>query len=169
VPLLAKGATPGFLRGPISGFNALHAGIEEDLHQFLGDIAKELNLTLANASVYNRHLKAVVTVCRNGDVLNKFDHGRVKGRGELKRDQYFVYKQQVHYLDPAAAAVCDRAGVLCQVIEPEDEALLVAAVGEPFNAAQLEAIVRARGLTIPGESAGEAVVLPRRDRTNGLV
>jgi hypothetical protein len=142
-PLLAKGATGGFLRGPISGFNALRADSEDDLHQFVGDLARELNVSSANAAFYNRQLKEVARISRDGDVFNRYDRCRVKVQGDHRLDQYFVYRRQLHYLDPEAAAVCDRAAWFCQVVEPEEEALLFSAIGEPFNGAQVGSILKA--------------------------
>ncbi len=60
-PLLAKGAQAGFLRGPITGFNALQAHNERDMHQFLEDVAKQMGSAVNNPAVYSNDLKAFVS------------------------------------------------------------------------------------------------------------
>jgi hypothetical protein len=50
-PLLA-GVRPGELRGPLSLLNVLSANNEAQLHQLLGDISKQLGLTVQNPASY---------------------------------------------------------------------------------------------------------------------
>ncbi len=59
-PLLACGAAPSSLPGPTAGINALRADSDEQMHQFLRDIAKELGLPPPDPAVYTKHLKDVV-------------------------------------------------------------------------------------------------------------
>jgi hypothetical protein len=59
-PLLARGAPPSLLPGPTADINALRADSEEQVHQFLGDIARELGLSAPDPAVYGKYLKEVV-------------------------------------------------------------------------------------------------------------
>lgn len=61
-PLLARGAPASSLPGPTAGINALHADSDEEMHQFVRDIAKELELAAPDPAVYTKHLKAVVSL-----------------------------------------------------------------------------------------------------------
>lgn len=61
-PLLAKGAPASLLPGPISGINALRADNDEQMHQFLGDLAAHLGLPAPDPAGYTKHLKEVVRI-----------------------------------------------------------------------------------------------------------
>lgn len=62
-PLVGSGAKMADL-GPLSGTNALRADNDGDLHQFLGDVAKELNRTLNNTSSYLKEIQAVISAAK---------------------------------------------------------------------------------------------------------
>lgn len=66
-PVLAKGASSSFLRGPLRNLNALDATAEPQLHQLLGEIAQQINRPLANASVYSKALKKVLAAASTAD------------------------------------------------------------------------------------------------------
>ena len=74
-PLLAAGATPKILKGPLSGINALSCD-EKDLMQFVQNIGKELNLNPENPEVYFDKIKNVIGVSnglaeeRQNNVIN---------------------------------------------------------------------------------------------------
>ncbi|HVT73841.1 MAG TPA: MIR domain-containing protein [Lacunisphaera sp.] len=58
-PLIARGAHKRFLKTPVAGLLALSAGSEPDLHQFLGDLARQLGRPLNAVSVFLSELKIV--------------------------------------------------------------------------------------------------------------
>jgi len=58
VPLLA-GVSPGALRGPLTGINALSCSSEAQLHQLLEDLGRVLNLPLQSAASYSRYVAAL--------------------------------------------------------------------------------------------------------------
>jgi hypothetical protein len=60
IPLLA-GVTPGEIRGPLSGLNALCAGNDSQLHQLLADVAKVLGIAIQNPASYVSQLSTVKT------------------------------------------------------------------------------------------------------------
>ena len=66
-PVLAKGASSSFLRGPLRNLNALDATAEPQLHQLLGEIAQQLGRPLANASVYGKALRKVLAFASSMD------------------------------------------------------------------------------------------------------
>jgi hypothetical protein len=57
-PLLA-GVKPGELAGPLSLLNALSAENDAQLHQLLGDVAVQLQMTLHNPASYVKHIAMV--------------------------------------------------------------------------------------------------------------
>jgi len=66
-PVLAKGASSSFLRGPLRNLNALEASAEPQLHQLLGEIAQQIGRPLANASVYSKALKKLLAAASATD------------------------------------------------------------------------------------------------------
>ena len=60
IPLLASGATPEDLEGPLSGINALDSSVDGQVHQFLEETANHLNLSLDKASSYAAEVNALV-------------------------------------------------------------------------------------------------------------
>lgn len=167
-PLLAKGASAGFLRGPISGFNALPADQETDLNQFLNDVAKELGRKVANASSFADELRAVMRISKEGDVFNRYEGRRVKGRGQRKRDQYFVSQRKTHYLEQEAVAMCDRAKIALDEIDAAEEAWLLQAADTDLNAEQMKTKLQALGLWTPPPLAIAVIPRRRRNRMDGL-
>lgn len=63
-PLLARGANPALLSGPLANVNALYADNTSHLDQFVGDIAAVLNKPLKPANEFERQREAVVTASR---------------------------------------------------------------------------------------------------------
>lgn len=60
MPLLASGADSTFLKGPLSGFNALDCGSEEQMHQLIDDIGRLLSVKASSPASYNKALKTLV-------------------------------------------------------------------------------------------------------------
>ena len=52
IPLLASGASPEDLEGPLSGINALDSRVDGQVYQLLEDVAKYLKLNLDKTSSY---------------------------------------------------------------------------------------------------------------------
>lgn len=63
-PLLARGTKAKFLGGPISGFNSLRATNQDELLQFLGDIAGQLGIHGRPKASYHAQLRAVIGEAR---------------------------------------------------------------------------------------------------------
>ena len=59
-PLLAKGAGPNLLPGPLKGRNALTAN-RTDMIQFLEDVQKELDVAMASVSSFQKEIDRVVS------------------------------------------------------------------------------------------------------------
>lgn len=141
-PLLAKGSTGSVLRGPIAGFNALHADKEGDLKQFVADLAMKLGVVAAEFPVYGGVLKQVVQTSLDGDLFKKYEGRRVKMRSEFRKEQYYVRKRRIHYLTPEAASVCDECGLHLELIEENEERILSSSFGETFDAALMRGALK---------------------------
>ena len=64
VPLLGGGADASYLRGPLSGYNALTCDSAADLLQLIEDLAKHLGVTPCSAASYQTHVQDVITASR---------------------------------------------------------------------------------------------------------
>ena len=71
IPLLASGATPGHLGGPLAGINALDASQTGQLHQLLGDVARHLSITLDQPSSYTDAIEELVKVASIPSILEQ--------------------------------------------------------------------------------------------------
>ena len=60
MPLLARGATPSLLPGPLIENNALSITSPAQLHQFLDEVAAHLQIRLVSPAAYQSELSAVV-------------------------------------------------------------------------------------------------------------
>ena len=140
--LCAKGASGSDLVGPITHINVLHAQNEEDLGQFVGDIARALKVKHPAREVYRESIARVCEISRAGDPFVKYEGKRVKSLGQHKRDQYFVHQGITHYVEPDAASVCDKAEVAYISIAPEEEEVLLSNPGEALNNVQMRALLK---------------------------
>jgi hypothetical protein len=61
-PLLAGGADAGFLKGPLSGLNALDCSSPAQLHQFVVDTASILGYSPGSPASYQRHIDRLVEI-----------------------------------------------------------------------------------------------------------
>jgi len=59
-PVLAKGAKHEILGGPLNGLNVLNGNREAELHQFVEDIAQELDLEVGRTSQYRKYISRFV-------------------------------------------------------------------------------------------------------------
>jgi hypothetical protein len=59
IPVLAPGVDPGVLTAPLSDLNAVDSRQPAQLYQLIGDLARELNVTAENPSVYQRNIEAI--------------------------------------------------------------------------------------------------------------
>lgn len=60
-PVLAAGASPKLLGGPLAGRNALDCSNSSQMHQLVGEVAKLLGYTPASPMVYDRYVKQLNT------------------------------------------------------------------------------------------------------------
>ncbi len=60
LPLLAPGANPSLLRGPLAGINALRFSSAADLHQMIQEIGNLLALPPAGPAVYQRRIDEIL-------------------------------------------------------------------------------------------------------------
>jgi hypothetical protein len=67
VPLLARGATPAMLPGPLAGKNALSLTAKAQIYQLLDDVAGILGVGVASPASYQRQLAACVTAASEVD------------------------------------------------------------------------------------------------------
>jgi hypothetical protein len=61
-PLLAKGADASYLRGPLSGINALNCSSANEVYQLVSNISKRLNVQPSQFAVYSEHVTRLVTL-----------------------------------------------------------------------------------------------------------
>ena len=71
IPLLASGATPEDLEGPLSGINALDSNVDGQVHQLLEDTAKYLHLSLDTASSYAATVNELVRVASESTAVEE--------------------------------------------------------------------------------------------------
>ena len=71
IPLLASGVTPEQLEGPLAGINALNSSVDSQVHQFLEDAAKHLNLSLDKASSYTAEVNEMVRVASESTAVEE--------------------------------------------------------------------------------------------------
>jgi hypothetical protein len=82
-PLLGSGATADLLKGPLREISTLSCDVEADLHQFVTDIAKVLNLIPAPSSVYQHKIAEVAQSSRSSgqesSIANETSAGNFPG------------------------------------------------------------------------------------------
>lgn len=113
---------------------------EEDLGQFVGDIAKVMKVKPPDSADYREKLKRESELSRAGDPFVKYEGKRVKVFGKNNPDQYFVHQGRTHYLEPGAGVVCDNANLAYVSIEPEEGKVLLSNPGETLNDVQMRAL-----------------------------
>ena len=62
IPLLASGATPEHLGGPLAGINALDCGNESQVHQLVEDAARHLNVERDQTSSYVAAVRSLIHI-----------------------------------------------------------------------------------------------------------
>jgi hypothetical protein len=98
----------------------------------------KLKIKLQKASLYSNALEEVCRISKGGDPFIRYANKRVKSSAAHKPDQYFVYQNRAHYIDPSAAKVCEDAQMAYKEIDPEEEEVLFTALGNPWNALQMK-------------------------------
>lgn len=68
-PVLACGANASYLRGPLSGINALRCDSTDEVHQFVGDIARALDLSLNGVIAYHRYIDKIVLMAKTVQIV----------------------------------------------------------------------------------------------------
>jgi hypothetical protein len=63
LPLLA-GVDAGYIKGPLSGINALSCSSDAQVHQMLTDIARELSLSVGAPAAYVTYVKRLVELVK---------------------------------------------------------------------------------------------------------
>lgn len=61
-PVLAPGALPTLLKGPLAGMNALRCDHEDQVHQLVEDIAMILGINLQSVASYRREVNRLISV-----------------------------------------------------------------------------------------------------------
>jgi hypothetical protein len=64
-PVLAAGADPQIMRGPLSSLNALNLTSESETMQLVENLATKLGKRLNSASSYQKRMKALVEIARS--------------------------------------------------------------------------------------------------------
>jgi hypothetical protein len=64
IPLTASGVSPGDLKGPIAGKNALDCSRRPGVQQLIGDLGTILKMEVERAEVYDKHLDRVVRAAK---------------------------------------------------------------------------------------------------------
>lgn len=91
-PLLA-GVTPGGLSGPLSLLNALSASDENQIHQLLDDVSRELGAQLQSTTSYLKHvstLKLLADRLANASVVEKPSESEMEIRQVGAANYYFA-------------------------------------------------------------------------------
>ena len=60
IPLLAPDTPSSLLKGPLAGINALSIGNEDQLHQFVIDLGRELEQQVQSPAVYRTSIEAII-------------------------------------------------------------------------------------------------------------
>jgi hypothetical protein len=76
------------------------------------------------------------------EMLKKYEGKRVKVRGFGSKDQFFLWRGQLHYLELSAALVCDELNLAFIEIEAPEMELLAGARGSDLNAAQMRSVLK---------------------------
>lgn len=87
-------------------------------------------------------------------IMQKYQGQRIKvGRNE-KKDQFFVRKDKLHYIDMGAAEVCEKYKLPYKTLDDDEEFILLQVErGDDYNALQMEAALKDMGMSIPKEDA----------------
>ena len=85
IPLLAAGATPEHLEGPLAGINALNSGEEGQIHQLVENAASYLGLKPHNPSSYVATIKDLVRLSKEA-VANDPMQGSISAAPQLSED-----------------------------------------------------------------------------------
>lgn len=67
-PILARSADGSYLRGPLSGLNALSCSSAPQVHQFVSEVAEILGYPLASAATYYKYLEKLISVSSQSSV-----------------------------------------------------------------------------------------------------
>lgn len=60
-PLLAPNLKPTQLEGPIQGLNCLSCGNSSQIHQFISELAQELNLQVNTPAIYQNKIESIIS------------------------------------------------------------------------------------------------------------
>lgn len=99
VPLLAKGAKPDGLPGPLKGKNALNASRREDLAQFLEDIGHLLGLQCAPISSVTRKMDDVIRLAEESASSSHSGSSVEKHDEEASYDVHDIQSLLTHFLE----------------------------------------------------------------------
>ncbi|MGH9496721.1 MAG: toll/interleukin-1 receptor domain-containing protein [Candidatus Sulfotelmatobacter sp.] len=124
-PLLA-GIQPGKLGGPLNLQNALSANSENELHQLLDDISRELGVQLQSTSSYLKHVSAVKRLAdRTSDSANtaaaKPSEPEIRQVGAVN---YYFVGDKGPYCQP------------CYDVDPKAKRLVMVTPPEPWSGGQ---------------------------------
>ena len=85
IPLLAAGATPEHLEGPLAGINALNSGEEGQVHQLVENAASYLGLKPDNPSSYLATIKELVRLSKKAVAIDPMQ-GSIPAAPQLSED-----------------------------------------------------------------------------------
>ena len=75
-------------------------------------------------------------------VLRKYEGQRVKAKGNDRKQQFFISKGELHYIDLGAAEVCENSALPYQILNIDEEFILSEAPrGDAYNALQMKAVL----------------------------
>ncbi|HLG37851.1 MAG TPA: CHAT domain-containing protein [Nitrososphaera sp.] len=80
-------------------------------------------------------------------VIAEYEGQRIKAKGNDRKDQFFVHKGELHYIDLGAAEICEKQGLPYKDLKAEEEFILTqAARGDDYNGLQMKAVLEEIGI-----------------------
>jgi hypothetical protein len=76
MPLTARGVSPGDLKGPLAGKNALDCSRRAGVQQLIGDLGTQLKMEVERGEVYDRYLDRVVRAAKTRHRQRRHRPGR---------------------------------------------------------------------------------------------
>lgn len=108
IPLLAKGITPFFLKGPLEGINCLSCNSVPQVHQLIDEISKELEIPIQTTQSYQNKV----------DELVKYSSQFIEENDPI--DNQILFEDGVYWIVQGDK----KEGPFCQICKDKDNKLI---------------------------------------------